>query len=198
MSSSEKPLATQDREPGARGYRVNLPFVSAEFHAPRMPRVSRPHLSVPHVSMPHVPHLSVPYVSVPHVSVPSRRAIGDTVGAARDRLPSPGRVAFYGGLAAMAALQLIEWPVAVAVGVGMALASRDAGDKPRDEEAAATDRAATDRAATAEETAPAAGGKAATAKSAPATTPSQRTERGTSVPIQRTKRGTAAGRTPKT
>lgn len=172
MASSERPLATQDREPGARSYRVNLPFVSAEFHAPR--------------------------VSVPHVPMPNRRTIGDTVGAARDRLPSPGRIAFYGGLAAMAVLQLIEWPVAVALGVGTALASRGASNKPRDKEAAATERAAIDRAATDRaaieraatdkaavgEMVPAAGGKAATVKGAQATTP-----------VQRAKRGTSAGRT---
>lgn len=36
-------------------------------------------------------------------------------------LPSPGRFAFYAGLGLAAACGLVEWPVAVAVGVGHAL-----------------------------------------------------------------------------
>jgi hypothetical protein len=38
------------------------------------------------------------------------------------RLPRPDHVAYYGGLGALAVLQLIEWPVAVVLGLGHALA----------------------------------------------------------------------------
>ena len=34
------------------------------------------------------------------------------------RIPRPERLAFYGGLAALAALQLIDWPIAAALAVG--------------------------------------------------------------------------------
>ena len=88
MSTSERPAATQDREPGAHGYRVNLPFGTAEFRAPHMPRLSAP---------------SMPRVSMPHVSIPNRRAIGERIDATRNRLPSPVRAAYYGGLARMTA-----------------------------------------------------------------------------------------------
>lgn len=39
-------------------------------------------------------------------------------------LPPPDRVTFYVGLGALAAVELIEWPVAVVVGVGHFLATR--------------------------------------------------------------------------
>jgi len=38
------------------------------------------------------------------------------------RLPEPQRLAFYGGMAALAAFGIIEWPVAVVLGVGHLLA----------------------------------------------------------------------------
>lgn len=42
----------------------------------------------------------------------------------RVSLPPPEQLAFYGGLAALAALQIIEWPVALAITTGHALASQ--------------------------------------------------------------------------
>ncbi len=39
------------------------------------------------------------------------------------RLPSTDQIAFLGGLGLLAALGIVEWPLAVAVGVGHALAS---------------------------------------------------------------------------
>lgn len=38
-------------------------------------------------------------------------------------IPRPDQLAFYGGLAALVAVELIDWPVAVAIGVGHALVS---------------------------------------------------------------------------
>lgn len=56
-------------------------------------------------------------------------------GFAGFRLPLPGlqsvdpkRLAWFGGLAALAAIELIEWPVAVVVGVGSVVAERLARD----------------------------------------------------------------------
>jgi len=38
------------------------------------------------------------------------------------RLPEPRRLAFYGGVAALAALGVVDWPVAVLLGIGHLLA----------------------------------------------------------------------------
>lgn len=58
-----------------------------------------------------------PHVKVLHVPVPGS-------GGASRRLPPPDRLAFYGGLGAMAAFNVISWPVAAAIGVGTAIAGR--------------------------------------------------------------------------
>jgi hypothetical protein len=39
----------------------------------------------------------------------------------RVRVPRPEQLAFYGALGALAAVELIEWPVALVLGVGHAL-----------------------------------------------------------------------------
>jgi hypothetical protein len=39
----------------------------------------------------------------------------------RVRLPRPEQLAFYGALSALAAVEIIEWPVALVLGVGHAL-----------------------------------------------------------------------------
>jgi hypothetical protein len=41
----------------------------------------------------------------------------------RVRIPRPDQLAFYGALAALVAVELVEWPVAVAIGAGHALVS---------------------------------------------------------------------------
>ncbi len=38
------------------------------------------------------------------------------------RLPEPERLAYYGGIAALAAFGILEWPVAVVLGIGHLLA----------------------------------------------------------------------------
>jgi hypothetical protein len=38
------------------------------------------------------------------------------------RMPPPDHLVFYGGLVALAAMQLVEWPLALVLGVGHALA----------------------------------------------------------------------------
>lgn len=44
------------------------------------------------------------------------------------QVPPPEQLAFYGVLAGFAALELIDWPVAVAMGVGSAVVSRHLAD----------------------------------------------------------------------
>jgi hypothetical protein len=41
----------------------------------------------------------------------------------RVEIPRPEQLAYYGGLAALAALELIDWPVAVVIATGHLLAS---------------------------------------------------------------------------
>jgi hypothetical protein len=38
------------------------------------------------------------------------------------RLPAPRQLAFYGGLALLAALEVVEWPIAVVIAIGHVLA----------------------------------------------------------------------------
>lgn len=72
--------------------------------------------------------LSLPFVTAqvraPNVRVPSRHDLGTAARGMRRKLPSRSALLFYGGLSATAVVGVIEWPVAVAIGVGGALASR--------------------------------------------------------------------------
>lgn len=43
-------------------------------------------------------------------------------GLGRVRLPSPKRLAFYGGIVALAAFGILDWPVALVIGAGHLLA----------------------------------------------------------------------------
>lgn len=40
------------------------------------------------------------------------------------RLPEPERLAYYGGVLALAAFGILDWPVAIALGVGHVLADQ--------------------------------------------------------------------------
>jgi hypothetical protein len=65
-----------------------------------------------------MPHISVPY---PASAVKQTVRAAEKVGAS---LPPPQRLAYYGGLGAMAALGALEWPVAAAIGAGMWIAGK--------------------------------------------------------------------------
>jgi hypothetical protein len=41
----------------------------------------------------------------------------------RVRIPRPDQLAYYGALAGLAALEIIDWPIALAIGAGHVLAS---------------------------------------------------------------------------
>ncbi|WP_139809730.1 hypothetical protein [Mycobacterium avium] len=45
-------------------------------------------------------------------------------------MPPPEQLAFYGGLGALAAFSLINWPVAVVIGVGETVVARQLGKRP--------------------------------------------------------------------
>lgn len=74
-------------------------------------------LELPLVTM----QVRAPQIHLPHVSL---EEAGLVIDAARSLLPPPGRVIYYGGLGALAAIDVIEWPVAAAIGVSTAVAQR--------------------------------------------------------------------------
>lgn len=51
--------------------------------------------------------------------------VGSVVRVVRSSLPTPRRALYYGGLAALAAFSVIDWPVAAAIGVGTEIARRE-------------------------------------------------------------------------
>jgi hypothetical protein len=66
---------------------------------------------------------------------PAERAVALTVekhtmsvtlpdGLGTVRLPEPQRLAYYGGLMALAAFGILDWPVAIALGIGHVLAEQ--------------------------------------------------------------------------
>ncbi|MER2092976.1 hypothetical protein [Saccharopolyspora rectivirgula] len=57
-------------------------------------------------------------------ALPGGQQLTSAVESVRANMPSREQALFYGGLAASAAFSLIEWPVAVAIGVGGALVQR--------------------------------------------------------------------------
>jgi hypothetical protein len=95
--------AAQQRS--ARTATVNLPFVTATFRRPDL-------------------HL-------PHIRVPNRHQALSAVQAIQPYLPSPRQAAYFGGLAALAAFEVLEWPVALAIGAGTALMGRSGQRQPQ-------------------------------------------------------------------
>jgi hypothetical protein len=77
---------------------------------------------------PRTATVNLPFVTAqfraPNVHLPSRKEIGAAAQGLASFLPSPKAALYFGGLVGAAALEVIEWPVAVAIGVGAALASR--------------------------------------------------------------------------
>lgn len=76
-------------------------------------------------------------VRAPQLPRVGRREVAETAGVVRSLLPPPGKMLFYGGLAALAALEIIEWPVAAVVAAGTFVAERSRGterDRVRDGE----------------------------------------------------------------
>jgi hypothetical protein len=133
-SATDAPSTGVQRPP--RSATVNLPFVTAEF---RMPQVHLPTVHLPAVHLPavHLPAVHLPAVHLPAVRPPSLPTPGSprpTQQAPQEPAPaasgsdsplfSRDRLVYYLGLGALAALEVIEWPVAVAIGVGTAIAGR--------------------------------------------------------------------------
>lgn len=95
---------------------VELPFVTAEF---RMPELRMPELRLPELRMPDVAQLSVPGVRDDDINAAVRFV--------RAYLPPPQQAAYYTCLGVLGALQLVEWPVVLAIGAGTALSRQASG-----------------------------------------------------------------------
>ncbi|HLZ36935.1 MAG TPA: hypothetical protein VKP64_04085 [Mycobacteriales bacterium] len=72
-----------------------------------------------------VPHLPLPRVGLPRVPTPPVTGV-------------PGRVLWWGGLAAVAAVGVVDWPVAAAIAAGSYVAERRARAARRESPAAPT------------------------------------------------------------
>ncbi|WP_228717647.1 hypothetical protein [Allosaccharopolyspora coralli] len=89
------------------GPTITLPYVTAEFH--------RTDLRLP--SLPDVQDM-----------MPSREDVNSAMDTVRAQLPARDRAVFYGALAAGTVFSVIEWPVAVAIGVATELVSHQRSD----------------------------------------------------------------------
>jgi hypothetical protein len=63
--------------------------------------------------------------SVRNAVVAAAHAASDAPSAIRHRLPPPERVLYYTGLGALAALDVLSWPLAGAIGAGVWVATRN-------------------------------------------------------------------------
>lgn len=95
---TQRPAGTQQtsgtRQEHDHSTTVELPFVTARFH-------------------------------IPDIQLPtSRQDLSSITESVRTQLPSREHSLFYGGLALGTAFAFIEWPVALAIGVGHALLNR--------------------------------------------------------------------------
>jgi hypothetical protein len=141
---------------------VTLPFVSRQV---RVPRVRPSHLPTPHLPTPHLPtpHLPTPRLSAlptprlparrlptPHLpALPrmGRREVSDAARGVASLLPPRRELVYYTGLGALAVGGVLEWPVAVAVAAGTAVARKSARAERRDERRAEPARQQRERAA---------------------------------------------------
>lgn len=103
---------------------------TARPHAQARPKAKEPHrqrtatLKLPFVTAQfRVPEVHMPRPRMPHPPV-SGQEIKDMAGAVVSVLPPPDRLAYYAGLGALAAFEVIDWPVAAAIGVGTVVAQR--------------------------------------------------------------------------
>ncbi len=76
----------------------------------------------------HLPFVTAEFHR-PEVRLPGRQEVSSATEKVRAQLPSTKQSLFYGGLAAGTALSLIEWPVALAIGVGTAVVSSERGEQ---------------------------------------------------------------------
>jgi hypothetical protein len=85
----------------------------------------------PEAAKTHGTTVTLPFVTaqfrVPEVHMPRQEDFASAAETVRAQLPSRNHALFYGGLTAGAVLSIIDWPVALAIGVGHALVTRRRG-----------------------------------------------------------------------
>ncbi|GAB2751570.1 hypothetical protein GCM10027174_28030 [Salinifilum aidingensis] len=84
--------------------------------------------STAHGATVHLPFVTAEFHR-PDMRLPGRQDVTSAAETVRAQLPSTKHALFYGGLAAGTALSLIEWPVALAIGLGTAVVSSDRGQQ---------------------------------------------------------------------
>jgi hypothetical protein len=72
--------------------------------------------------------LNLPFVTA-QFRAPARQELSSVLHTVRSVLPPPRKVVYLGGLAALAALEVIDWPVAAAIAIGTAIAGSDSGSR---------------------------------------------------------------------
>jgi hypothetical protein len=74
----------------------------------------------------HTAHVNLPLMSAEFRApqLPKPGQLVQAAGAATSFLPPRDRLLYYGGLGTAAVLGVIEWPVAIAIGAGVAIAHR--------------------------------------------------------------------------
>jgi hypothetical protein len=65
--------------------------------------------------------VQIPRVRMPKINMP---AMGEVVNKVKSRMPSPAEAAYFTGLGVMGLLEILEWPVVLAVGTGTVIAER--------------------------------------------------------------------------
>ncbi|CAL9674254.1 hypothetical protein SUDANB105_07755 [Streptomyces sp. enrichment culture] len=71
-------------------------------------------------------HTAHPRVPIPYVTPGDMfRDMRTATSTATSLLPSPRKLAFYGALGAMAAVEILEWPIALAVGAATEVITRE-------------------------------------------------------------------------
>jgi hypothetical protein len=80
-------------------------------------------------------HLNLPGMSAEFhkPQLPSPNEMAHAAKAAPSLLPPTDKLLYYGGLGAAAVLGVIEWPVAIAVGAGIAIAQRSRHEGPMEQ-----------------------------------------------------------------
>lgn len=73
----------------------------------------------------HLPGVTAEFHQPDHY-IPTRDDLAETAETIRGFLPSPQMGLWLGGLGALAALSVIEWPVAAAIGAGTVVAAQTA------------------------------------------------------------------------
>jgi hypothetical protein len=99
-----KPAERKPAEQGPDGgaLTLNLPMITLKVRKPELPSM-------------HLPDVG--------------RDVGHAVDTVKTFLPPPERIMYYGGLGVLAAVGMIEWPVAAAIGVGTMIAQRARGQR---------------------------------------------------------------------